>query len=463
MVCFGPHAGSVFSSHFAQNMSTVPPLERLLRIDLVGVDGEGLNLKVPDSFLGRELHILVSRRLPSKPGAVRILQHKESIIEFNMTLQEQGLLTDTCLSFVYIPANVYNVWKVLAGMPFEGREQEFALDTIRQLVGITRMSQLKDLSSLEDLTFSQEYNDDLGVMLPESLKNLTFGCHFNRSFKKYHWNMTGLESITLGADFNQSLDGVQLPHSLVSLTFGRDFNQCLDNTFLPLNLRSLTFGHSFDRSMERVSLPSSLQSLTFGHNFNQTLEHVNLPRRLQDLTFGHGFNQSLENLDVPRLKMLSLGYGFKQSLEPLNLLCLETLNLGSDNWTECLCFPDSLKSLTLGYDFNLCGMKLPQALQSLSLGNNFNMSLEHVDFPPDLQNLTFGHDFNQRIDHLPENLLTLTFGAKFNQRFSDELCISFHDFLQKSSCALILFPHCHSQILFVRDRHQCVAWAYFAC
>lgn len=419
------HMGSVFPATVAQNMSSpvLPQLERLLRIEVVGVDGEGLNLEVPDSFLGRELHILVSRRLPSKPGAVRILQHKESIIEFDMTLHEQGLLTDTSLSFVYIPANVYNVWKVLAGMPFAGREHEFALDTIRQLVGITRISQLRDLSSLEDLTFSQEFNDDLGVMFPESLKNLTFGCHFNRSFKGL--KMTGLESITVGAEFNQSLDGVQLPHSLVSLTFGRDFNQCLDNTFLPLNLRTLTFGHSFDRSMERVSLPSSLQSLTFGHNFNQKLEHVNLPRNLQDLTVGHGFNQSLENVRVPRLKMLSLGYGFKQSLEPLNLLSLETLNLGSDNWTECLCFPDSLKSLTLGYDFHRCCMKLPRALQSLSLGENFNITLEHVDFPPDLQSLTFGHDFNQRIDHLPENLLTLTFGANFDQRFLDG---TFHTF-----------------------------------
>ena len=151
----------------------VPPSpDQQVRLELVGVDGEGLTLQVPDCLVGRELHILVSKQLPPKPGAVRLLQHKESILEFNKTLREQGILPNSCLSYVYIPAKVYSVWKVLAGMPIEGKEQEFALDTVRQLAGISNSSELRDLSSLHDLTFSRDFDEITNIwtsLLPNSL------------------------------------------------------------------------------------------------------------------------------------------------------------------------------------------------------------------------------------------------------------------------------------------------------
>ena len=50
---------------------------------------------------------------------------------------------------------------------------------------------------------------------------------------------------------------------LQHLTFGFEFNQSLVNVALPSSLRSLTFGFHFKQSLEDVALPSSLQSLTF--------------------------------------------------------------------------------------------------------------------------------------------------------------------------------------------------------
>ena len=405
-----------------QQLTFKMPEFRQLHLQLVGVDGEGLSLEVPDCLAGRELHMLVGKQLAPKPGAVRLLQHKESILEFHKTLREQGILPNSCLSYVYIPAKVYSVWKVLSGMPLEGKEQdtaEFALDTVRQLVG-SNTSQLSDLSSLQDLTFSSEFNES-HMKFPSTLRSLTFGRHFNRSLDMTFPN--GLQHITFGADFNQSLDNARFPDGLNSLTFAGDFNKSLTGVFLPETLRILILGPSFNQSLRDVNLPSGLESLIFGHHFNQSLE-VDLPPGLKTLCFGHGFNQSLEPLvrGLPRLKTVTLGYGFKQSFGPLILLDLDSLTFGADNGgREGFFLPRSLRSLTLGYDFHgrIQHMKLPPDLQTLTLSNDFNQPLETLDFPPHLQSLSCGHDFNQRLDALPDSLLSLTFGANFNQRFSD--------------------------------------------
>lgn len=155
----------------------VPPSpNQQVRLELVGVDGEGLTLQVPDCLVGRELHVLVSKQLPPKPGAVRLLQQKESILEFNKTLREQGILPNSCFSYVYIPAKVYSVWKVLAGMRIDGKEQEFARDTVQQLVGISNSSGLRDLSSLQDVIFSSDFDESQLF-----LSSLTFGRPFNQT------------------------------------------------------------------------------------------------------------------------------------------------------------------------------------------------------------------------------------------------------------------------------------------
>ena len=49
---------------------------------------------------------------------------------------------------------------------------------------------------------------------------------------------------------------------LQSLTFGGSFNQSMDNVTLPSGLQSLTFGRAFIESMDNVAMPSGLQILT---------------------------------------------------------------------------------------------------------------------------------------------------------------------------------------------------------
>jgi len=49
-------------------------------------------------------------------------------------------------------------------------------------------------------------------------------------------------------------------------------------------LQSLPIGAAFDQTLEGVTFPSSLQSLTFGAAFDRNLEDVTFPKGLQSLT-----------------------------------------------------------------------------------------------------------------------------------------------------------------------------------
>ena len=92
-------------------------------------------------------------------------------------------------------------------------------------------------------------------------------------------------------DFNQSLEGIQLPIILRSLTFARsstrgcDFNQSLEGIKLPKQLANFDVCEDFNQGLDGIHLLSSLRSLTLGCDFNQSLEGIKLPSSLQTLTF----------------------------------------------------------------------------------------------------------------------------------------------------------------------------------
>ena len=48
---------------------------------------------------------------------------------------------------------------------------------------------------------------------------------------------------------------------LQSMTLGEDFSESLDGMTLPSGFRSLIFGYRFDHSLENVTLPDSLEDL----------------------------------------------------------------------------------------------------------------------------------------------------------------------------------------------------------
>ena len=172
-----------------------------LIFDVLCLNGEGCNLELTGSTMGRDVYLMVSRKLPPKKGG-RLTLHTDSRLMPHKTLQEQGIEGKTAtLSCTYVPTNLCTAWKYLQGFPVS--EPHLALD------GVTQIGYWWDPC---DQGLVAE------VTLPSSLQSLTFG-----------------------HKCEQSLDGVTLPSNLQSLTFGRDFKQSLDGVNLPSNLQSLAF------------------------------------------------------------------------------------------------------------------------------------------------------------------------------------------------------------------------------
>eukprot|EP00435_Cladocopium_sp_Y103_P054702 s1039_g17.t2 len=378
---------------------------------------------VSTEITGRELQRMISERLPYKGSGISV-QHGSSPLSLKQTLLQQGIAgKEVTLSYVYLPVNLYSAWSYLQGQ----LPEEVPEEVLEGVTGIKGMNSINPLDwhlpkSLRSLTLGWDFNRSLEhVNFPSGLQSITFGVNFNQSLEETHLP-NGLRNLTLGEMFNQSLDRVTLPSSLQSLTFGSCFNRSLDGVTFPDGLQMLTFGRLFNQSLNRLTLPMGLQSLTFGIFFNQTLDEVCLPAGLKNLTFGGMFNKSLDRVALPEgLQCLTFGDSFNQSLSRLTLpMGLQSLKFGEmfNQGLDQLTLPDGLRSLTFGNSFNQspCGLTLPHGLQSLSCGNSFNQSLDEVILPSSLQSLTLGYMFDLSLNRLtlPNGLQSLTFSTSFN-------------------------------------------------
>ena len=264
---------------------------------VVLLSGEGVDLNVPTSALGREVRDMIYDAL-MKPGVSVSLTHSESgALHLNKTLLQQGLVGNITLSCTYTPTSVYAAWQWFQGQIVP--EDENACDGVTELKGINHWIPLHLPRSLKSLTFGDRFDTSLDSLnLPTNLQSLTFGRSFNRNLERVNWP-SSLQHLTFGSQFNQSLAGVTFPSCLPTLTFGSQFNQRLAGGTLPISLQTLTFGSQFDQSLKDVTLPSSLQTLTFGSRFQQDLADVTLPSCLQTLNFGISFKLSLKGVVFP--------------------------------------------------------------------------------------------------------------------------------------------------------------------
>jgi hypothetical protein len=187
----------------------------MVNIEVDSLDGKRLKFDdVSTEIIGRELQRMISERLPYKGSGISV-QHGSSPLSLKQTLRQQGIVgKEVTLSYVYLPVNLYSAWSYLQGLQVP--EEEFSLE------GVTGIKGFNSINPLE-------------WHLPKSLRNLT-----------------------LGWDFNRSLEHVNFPSGLQSITFGVNFNQSLEETHLPNGLRTLILGEMFNQSLDRVTLPSSL-------------------------------------------------------------------------------------------------------------------------------------------------------------------------------------------------------------
>ncbi|CAK9085073.1 unnamed protein product [Durusdinium trenchii] len=349
--------------------------QKLVDLQIVGLDGEGFEVKVPESLKGIELRDKVRDHLPIKAGARVLFWHAESgsssskMLSPSKTLKEQGLTGENArLSFIYDTIKLYDAWVFLDALRSSYvanratlEEVRTCLEGITKICGLRTVNQLRHLpESLHSLTLCSEINL-AQITWPNSLRHLTFGERFDMKLDGMCWP-SGLLTLNLGDQFSQPLEGVHWPSSLQSLTLGCSFNRSLEGMKWPSQLQSLRLGERFNQSLERVIWPESLQHLTFGSDFNQSLECINWPSCLASLSLGDHFNQTLELMAWPvNLRSLIFGLQFNQSIEQL-----------SRKWS-------SLQTLSFGEHFDQSRVTWPSGLRHLSLG--FNQSVDPKSLP----------------------------------------------------------------------------------
>ncbi|EGC36878.1 hypothetical protein DICPUDRAFT_150571 [Dictyostelium purpureum] len=86
-------------------------------------------------------------------------------------------------------------------------------------------------------------------------------------------------------------------------------------------------------------------------------------------------------------------------------------------------FPNSIKTLIFGYNFNSQINKyvLPNSLTSLEFGRNYNEYLVDGALPNSLKVIIFGKSFNKKIQlgHLPNSVIKIQFKDSFNEIIED--------------------------------------------
>eukprot|EP00929_Paragymnodinium_shiwhaense_P029174 TRINITY_DN16784_c0_g2_i2.p1 TRINITY_DN16784_c0_g2~~TRINITY_DN16784_c0_g2_i2.p1 ORF type:complete len:499 (+),score=39.34 TRINITY_DN16784_c0_g2_i2:151-1647(+) len=259
------------------------------------VAGDGFQVEATGAMRGWELMNRIGEQGPADTDGIYTAIVRDSILSLTQTLEEQGIRDGDDITLLFEPATFQEEVSLRVYHELNSR---FPSGRAHPLRG----QELLIVSHLRHLNFeSNHFCGDSGEVwsfielvnqfpLPSGLQSITFGKRFNESVKNVTWP-AGLQSLTFGHDFNQKMNGVALPSGLQSLTFGFAFDQSMERVSLPSGLQSLTFGLSFNRMMDRVELPSGLQSLTFGDGFLQSMEYVALPPGLQHLTFGQYFDR----------------------------------------------------------------------------------------------------------------------------------------------------------------------------
>lgn len=118
--------------------------------------------------------------------------------------------------------------------------------------------------------------------LPSNLKVLVVANIVRRDWSELHLP-SGLEELLIGSG---EVTGLLLPLSLKKLTFGLFFVSSVRELRLPPHLRMLEFPDCFNHSsVKELKLLSELVELRFGTDFKQSLYGLSLPPSLRCLKF----------------------------------------------------------------------------------------------------------------------------------------------------------------------------------
>jgi hypothetical protein len=245
------------------------------------------------------------------------------------------------------------------------------------------------------IIFDDLFNDILSF-IPDTINVIIFGQGTERGYSRFNQELglsNNIQILILGHCFNQIMR--ILPRSLHTLYLGYLFDQDIRDVLWPDTLRIIKFGHSFDRDISNAEWPIELSVLIFGSRFDRDISNIILPNSLQVLKFGDCFEFPVNNVNLKQVKTLILGRDFNTEIT-INSMYVNKLVFGWE-YNRIDQYPDSLRILSFGYNFNQIINKLPPLLNVLIFGAMFNQDLTHVDIPVSLNTITFGEYYDQDI------------------------------------------------------------------
>ena len=169
---------------------------------------------------------------------------------------------------------------------------------INGLKSIFHYSQLLDYEKIKHLEYSDKFSNlmfkakNLEIQRKKNgdgnikITQLIFDRHFNHNIKPNAHILSSITSLIFGYSFNQDIGDI-LPNSLKKLTFDHSFNKSIKES-IPSSVTHLTFGHQFNQDIKK-HITNSVIYLTFGFMFNQAIKGT-IPKFVKNLKFGAMFN-----------------------------------------------------------------------------------------------------------------------------------------------------------------------------
>jgi hypothetical protein len=146
---------------------------------------------------------------------------------------------------------------------------------------------------LEVLTCGENFDQDISnVCWPQSLRIVTFYGYFNRDISTL-LKLPALYQLELGYRFDQDISNLSWPQSLHILTLGS-----INKIKLPETLHTFSFNMWYDEVLDDIQFPLSLLIIDFGYSFNQIIDCVNWYQYelLSIIKFGSNFKRNINNV-----------------------------------------------------------------------------------------------------------------------------------------------------------------------
>lgn len=90
--------------------------------------------------------------------------------------------------------------------------------------------------------------------------------------------------------------------------------------------------------------------------------------------------------------------------------------VGFNEKMKDIVFPDSIESITICSNIEICNIYFPNTVKHISFLRDFNLPINDINFPPTLKELTICGNFDNSINYItfPDTIEILRLGGKFN-------------------------------------------------